>query len=117
MGRKSSQGLPPGIQLDQHGAYWASIEGDDAKLWRASYPGRSRPRKKAKTLDEAVLRRNQLSLAVRTGRDLTIEKRETADLMRMVVGEVITDLQNMAVVPESRKAIEQVIDKLTTLLW
>lgn len=117
MGRKSAQGLPPGIQLDQNGAYWASLEGDDAKLWRARYPGRSRPRKKAKTLDEAVILRNQLSLTVRTGRDLAVEKRETVDLMRSVVGEVIGELEGISVAPELRKTINQVIDKLNTLLW
>jgi hypothetical protein len=47
MGRKSQHNLPPGIQLDQHGSYWATLEGEDAKLWKARYAGTSLPRRKA----------------------------------------------------------------------
>ena len=47
MARKSAHNLPPGIQLDQHGVYWATLEGEHAKLWKARYPGTSLPRRKA----------------------------------------------------------------------
>ncbi len=36
MGRKSQQGLPPGIQRDQHDVFWVTLEGDEAWLWRAT---------------------------------------------------------------------------------
>jgi hypothetical protein len=35
MARKSAHNLLSDIQLDQHGAYWATLEGEDAKRWRA----------------------------------------------------------------------------------
>ena len=43
----SAHNLPPGIQLDQYGVYWATLEGEYAKLWKARYPGTSLPRRKA----------------------------------------------------------------------
>ena len=53
MGRKSAEGLPPGIHKDQHGAFWATLEGVDAKRWKERYPGRSLPRRKAATTKAA----------------------------------------------------------------
>src|SRR5581483_2455301 len=82
MGRKSAQGLPPGIQLDQHGVYWATLEGDDAKLWRARYPGRSRPRRKAGTLKEARTLQRALIEDLRVGRDPQAQNPKIADLVK-----------------------------------
>jgi integrase len=81
MGRKSAQGLPPGIQLDQHGAFWATLEGDDAKTWRKRYPGRSRPRKKAASLKEARALQRALIEDLRVGRDPQAHNPKIADLV------------------------------------
>lgn len=40
MRRKSAYNLPPGIHRDQHGQYWATLEGEEARTWRDRYPGR-----------------------------------------------------------------------------
>jgi integrase len=73
MGRKSSHNLPPGIQLDQHGVYWATLEGADAKDWRERYPGRSLPRRKADDLKAALKLQRLLIDDMRTGRDPNAE--------------------------------------------
>lgn len=70
MGRTSTHNLPPGIQLDQNGVYWATLEGEDAKLWRQRNPGKSRPpRRKADSLKDAVRLQRRLCEDLRAGRD------------------------------------------------
>lgn len=69
MGRKSAEGLPPGIHKAQHGAFWATLEGVDAKRWKERYPGRTLPRRKAATLKAAREVQRQLVKAIETGRD------------------------------------------------
>jgi integrase len=85
MGRKSTHNLPPGIQLDRHGAYWAALEGEDAKLWRERYPGRSRLRRKAATLKEALKIQRQLIDDLRTVRDSSAENPKVADWVRTCI--------------------------------
>lgn len=81
MGRKSAQGLPPGIQADQRGVFWATLEGDDAKTWRKRYPGRSLPRRKAATLKEARALQRDLIEDLRVGRDPQAHNPKIADLV------------------------------------
>lgn len=69
MPRASTHGLPPGIHLDKTGAYWATLEGNEAACWRDRYPGRTVPRRKAKTLGEAVQLQRRLIKDLETGRD------------------------------------------------
>lgn len=69
MGRKGTTHIP-GIHLDQAGVYWATLEGEDAKLWRQRYPGRTVPRRKAKDLNEARKLQRQLIEDLKAGRDL-----------------------------------------------
>jgi hypothetical protein len=85
MGRKSQHNLPPGIQSDQHGAYWATLEGNDAKRWRERYPGRSLPRRKAETLKDALKLQRQLIDDLKTGRDPNAENPKVADWVRTCV--------------------------------
>jgi site-specific recombinase XerD len=73
MARRSAYNLPPGIQLDQHGTYWATLEGDDAKLWRERYPERTLPRRKAKTYTEAIRLQRQLVDDLKATRDPNAE--------------------------------------------
>src|SRR5258706_7338179 len=85
MGRKSTHSLPPGIQLDQHGIYWAALEGEDAKLWRERYPGRSRPRRKAATLRAALKLQRQLVDDLKTGRDPNAENPKVVDWIQTCI--------------------------------
>jgi len=64
---------PSGIQRDQHGVFWATLEGDDAKSWRECYPGRSLPRRKAESLKEAIKLQRLLIDDLKTGRDPNAE--------------------------------------------
>jgi integrase len=79
MGRKSTHGLPPGIHRDKQGAYWATLEGDEAKLWRKRYPGKTLPRRKAKNLRQAITLQRQLLDDLKAARDPTRENPKTAD--------------------------------------
>jgi integrase len=81
MGRKSKHGLPPGIHLDKEGAYWATLEGDDAKRWRERFPGRTLPRRKAESLKEARQLQRQLVRDLELGRDPLAENPTIADLV------------------------------------
>jgi hypothetical protein len=85
MGRKSKHNLPPGIQLDQHGAYWARLEGDDAKLWHQRYPGKSLPRRKARSLKEALKLQRQLIDDLKTGRDSNAENPKVSDWVKTCI--------------------------------
>ena len=85
MGRKSVHNLPPGIQLDRHGAYWATLEGVDAKRWRDRYPGRTPPRRKAGTLKDARTFQRQLVRDLERGRDPNAENPKVADWVRTVI--------------------------------
>ena len=85
MGRKSQHSLPPGIQLDQHGVYWATLEGDDAKLWRERYPGRSLPRRKAPDLKAALKLQRSLTDDLRANRDPNANNPKIADWVQTCI--------------------------------
>jgi hypothetical protein len=85
MARKSTHNLPPGIQLDQHSAYWATLEGDDAKLWRQRYPGKSLPRRKAKSLKEALKLQRLLIDDLKSGRDPNAENPKVSDWVKTCI--------------------------------
>lgn len=85
MARKSAHNLPPGIQLDQHGAYWATLEGNDAKLWRARHPGRSLPRRKATSYKEAIALQRQLIDDLKAARDPNAENPKVADWVKTCI--------------------------------
>lgn len=53
MGRRSPHHLPPGIHRDKHGVYWATLVDEDAKEWRRRNPGKTVPRRRARTQTEA----------------------------------------------------------------
>ena len=82
MARKSAHNLPPGIQRDQHGALWATLEGEDAKNWRARYPGRSLPRRKAKDVREALKLQRQLVDSLKSGVDPNAENPTIAEWVK-----------------------------------
>jgi integrase len=73
MGRKSAHDLPPGIQLDKNGVYWATLEGVDARRWRDRYPGRTVPRRKAANRDAAIRLQGRLIRDLDSGRDPNAE--------------------------------------------
>lgn len=85
MGRKSANNLPPGIQLDQNGVYWATLEGADARRWRDRYPGRTVPRRKATTFKDACTLQRQLIRDLERGRDPSAENPKVADWVRTVL--------------------------------
>jgi integrase len=85
MGRKSAHNLPPGIQLDQHGAFWATLEGEHATQWRERYPGRSLPRRKAKDLREALKLQRQLMGDLKDGRDPNADNPRVADWVQACI--------------------------------
>jgi integrase len=85
MGRKSTAGMPPGIHCDQHGVLWATLEGEEAKLWRQRYPGRSVPRRKAATLKAAVKHQRELIADLKSGRDPNSENPKIADLVKRFI--------------------------------
>jgi integrase len=86
MGRKSAHNLPPGIQLDQHGVYWATLTDEDAKLWRQRYPGRSLPRRKAADIRAVMKVQRQLIDDLRTGRDPNAENPKIAAWVETCIG-------------------------------
>jgi hypothetical protein len=81
MGSKDSHHLPPGIHLDQHGAYWATLVDSDARRWRELYPGRSLPRRKATNLYKALERQRQLVDALQAACDANGENPNITDLI------------------------------------
>lgn len=85
MARKSAHGLPPGIQLDQHGAYWATLEGEDAKLWKARYPGTSLPRRKASDSKQAIKLQRQLIANLKANRDPNAENPKVSDWVKSCI--------------------------------
>jgi integrase len=85
MGRKSQHNLPPGIQLDQHGAYWATLEGEDAKLWKARYPGTSLPRRKAAALKAALKLQRGLVEDLKANRDPNADNPKVSDWVRTCI--------------------------------
>lgn len=78
MGRKSARELPPGIHLDQHGVFWATLEGDEAKTWRKRYPGKSLPRRKAADLRAAIKLQRGLIDDLSKGNDPNAENPKVA---------------------------------------
>ena len=85
MGRKSPYGLLPGIQRDKNGVYWATLEGEDAKLWRKRYPGKSLPRRKAKDQKAASIAQRRLSEDLKNGRDPNAKNPKVADWVRTCI--------------------------------
>jgi integrase len=85
MARKSAHGLPPGIQLDQHGVYWATLEGEDAARWRKRFPGRSIPRRKAIDQRAALKLQRGLSDDIRTNRDPNAKNPKVSDWVRTCI--------------------------------
>lgn len=82
MGRKSAHNLPPGIQFDKNGVYWATLEGEDARRWRDRYPGRSLPRRKAETLKDARALQRKLMRDLEQGRNPNAENPKVADWVK-----------------------------------
>ncbi len=62
-----------------------AIEGEDAKLWRERYPGRSRPRRKAATLRAALKLQRQLVDDLKTGRDPNAENPKVVDWIQTCI--------------------------------
>lgn len=85
MGRKSAHNLPPGIQLDQKGTYWATLEGEHAKLWRECYPGRSLPRRKATDLRAALKLQRTLIDDLSKGNDPNAENPKVSDWVKACI--------------------------------
>jgi site-specific recombinase XerC len=85
MGRKSAHNLPPGIQLDQHGVHWATLEGEDAKLWRQRYPGRSLPRRKAASLRDALKLQRGLTDDLLAARDPNAQNPKVAEWVQTCI--------------------------------
>lgn len=69
MPRKSAYGLPAGIQKDRHGAFWATLTGKYATMWRERFPGTSLPRRKAVTIDQAAELQRTLIDDLKAGKD------------------------------------------------
>lgn len=72
MARPSAKNLPPGIQFSG-GYYLATLEGKHAELWRERYPGRSLPRRRLRTLGEAVAAQRELIRDLEEHRDTSAE--------------------------------------------
>jgi integrase len=85
MGRKSGHNLPPGIHQDQNGVYWATLEGEHAKLFRQRYPGKSLPRRKAKDIRQALKLQRQLIEDLKAARDPNAENPRVADWVRTCI--------------------------------
>src|SRR5690242_13527741 len=79
MARKSAHNLPPGIQLDKNGAYWATLVDENADLWRERYPGRSLPRRKAADLKTALKLQRGLIDDMSKGNDPNAENPKVSD--------------------------------------
>jgi site-specific recombinase XerD len=79
MGRKSTHNLPPGIQFDQYGVYWATLEGEHAKIWRERFAGRSLPRRKATDLKAARKLQRQLIADLDKGNDPNAENPKVSE--------------------------------------
>jgi hypothetical protein len=80
--QESHENFLPGIHLDKDGVYWASLAGDHAKLWKARYPGKPRPRKRAKTFAQAVRLQSALIKDLKEGRDPNSENPTITDLVK-----------------------------------
>jgi integrase len=100
MARKGKSDVP-GIQLDQHGAFWATLEGEHAKLWRDRYPGRSLPRRKAKDLRQALKLQRQLVDDLKAVRDVNAENPRVAALVRRYID------QNRELAPSTVRRYDQ----------
>lgn len=85
MGRKSEHNLPPGIQQGNATTLWATLEGDDAKLWRQRYPGRSLPRRKAVTIKEALKLQRQLVDDLKSNRDPNADNPKVVDWVKTCI--------------------------------
>src|SRR5688572_3231491 len=85
MARKSAHNLPPGIQFDKHGAFWATLEGEDAKLWKARYPGTSLPRRKAPDIKQALKLQRQLIADLKANRDPNAENPKVSDWVKICI--------------------------------
>jgi len=85
MGRKSAHNLPPGIQLDKNGAYWATLEGEDAKLWKARYPGTSLPRRKTTSIKLALKLQRQLTDDLKANRDPNADNPKVSDWVKTCI--------------------------------
>lgn len=84
MGRKGKSHLP-GVHLDQRGVYWATLEGEDAALWRARHPTATVPRRKAKDLNQAGKLQRQLIEDLRAGRDLNAGNPRVSDWVKACI--------------------------------
>jgi integrase len=73
MGRKSKHGLPPGIHLDKHGVYWATLAGAAAKRWHEQFTGRP-PLREASSYEVALKLQGQLEGDILAGRDPRAKK-------------------------------------------
>ena len=67
------------LLYEQHGVYWATLEGDEATRWRERYPGRSLPRRKAADLREALKLQRALIDDLKSNRDPNAENPKVAD--------------------------------------
>src|SRR5829696_5186701 len=85
MGRKSAHNLPPGIQQGHENTLWATLEGEDAKLWRQRHPGRSLPRRKAATIKEALKLQRQLVDDLKANRDPNADNPKVADWVKTCI--------------------------------
>src|SRR5260221_4487051 len=86
MARKSAHNLPPGIQLDQHGVYWATLEGDHAKTWRERYPGKSLQRRKAGDLRASIKLQRALIDDLEKGNDPNAETPKVSEWAATCIG-------------------------------
>jgi integrase len=82
MARKSAHGLPPGIQLDKDGVFWATLAGDDAERYRQQHPGQRAPRRKAVDLKDAMRQQRQLIRDLEGGRDSKAKNPKVAAWVR-----------------------------------
>lgn len=101
MARKSKHGLSPGIQLDRHGVYWATLAGDDADLWRARHPGTRPPRRKAKSPKDALRLQRNLIDELRAGRDPNADNPQVAAYVAKWIA------QRQSIKPSTRRRYEQ----------
>jgi hypothetical protein len=60
---------------------WATLEGEDAKLWRARCPTKALPRRKAGTMKEALKLQKQIVADLKSGRDPHADNPIVADYM------------------------------------
>lgn len=86
MGRKSAHNLIPGIQKDKNGVYWATLEGEDAKIWRERYPSHTLPRRKAADYKIAQKLQRRLIDDLKQGRDPNGENPKVSDWVKGCIG-------------------------------